>query len=219
MTAQADNSGTIDHDELVFRLSENDDTVLADVLKHFGGSIRGLLVAKYDDFNEQDAEDAMSIAINKLWENRHQYDESKGALRTYLFKIADNTVKDVFKSGWAKARTTPLDLVDESHFACVEEPVPENEKRRSRKDREKKERQELNDLRSVIDDLPERQRRIVMSDVYAKDRVTDSAWLADELGIAKASVRVYRLRAWKTIRAKMKQQGYDLPPEGEADGK
>jgi len=213
-----DDGVVVDQFELACRLLDDDRTVLGEILAHFGGGIMGFLVAKYQDFNHQDAEDVLSIAIGKLWDSRQQYDESKGTLRTYLFRIADNTAKDVFKAGWAKAKQLPLDFGDENDIDLVPEPPPASETRRQRKDREKREKKELEELESVIASLPEKQRRIIGSDAFAKDRVSDSVKLADELGIPVGTVRVYRHRAWKTIRQTMKKLGYELPPAGDDHG-
>lgn len=216
MNEHATTAVSIDQVELACRLMDDDESALVEILTHFGGSIVRFLVAKHSEFNEHDAEDVLSIAIKKLWDRRQQYDESEGSLRTYLFKIEDNTAKDVFKCGWAKAKSLPVDFGDDNKIDLVpDSPPPADEKKRERKDREKKEKKELADLKSVIAELPEKERRIIISDAYAKDRISDSTKLADELGIAVSSVRVYRHRAWKTVRAKMKQLGYELPPEGD----
>lgn len=220
MSNQTTNSATVDQVELACRLIDDDESALADILTHFGGAILRLLVAKYPRFNSHDAEDVLSIATRKLWDRRQQYDESQGSLRAYLFKIADNTAKDIFKCGWSKAKNLPADIGDNNQVDLIPEPVPpKDESKRQRKDREKRHQKELGDLRSVIDNLPEKQRRIIISDVHARNRISDSAKLSDELGIPVATVRVYRHRAWKTIREKMTQLGYELPPEGEIDGK
>ena len=220
MNDQPANLIQIDQLELVCRLLEEDESALAEVLTHFGGAIKRFLVAKYHDLNEHDAEDVLSIGINNLWKSRNQYDEEKGSLRTYFFRICDNAASDIFKSGWAKARLLPVDFGEDNEVDLIpDEPPPADEKKRVRKDREKKQKKKLEDLMSVIDDLPTKEARIVLADAQAKDRVADSDWLADELRIGQGSVRVYRHRAWRTIRAKMKTLGYELPPEGDADGK
>jgi len=140
-------------------------------------------------------------------------------LRSYLFRIADNTALDIFKYGWAKARVLEVDAGETNEFDLVpDQSPPPDETKRQRKDREKKYANETNALKAIIESLPEKQQEIVLADIYARDRVAESATLADELDIAVSSVRVYRLRAWKTIRTKMKELGYELPPEGEADG-
>lgn len=220
MSNQAANSTSVDQLELAFRLMENDQTALAEILTHFGGGIMRFLEASYPSFNMHDAEDVLSIAIHKLWERRHQYDESEGQLQTYLYKIADNTAKDIFKCGWAKARELPDDFGDENRVDLIAEYLPpEDESKRQRKDREKKFRNELAALHSIIDELPTKERQVILSDVQAKDRVSDASKLAVELRIAIGSVRGYRSRAWKTIRTKMRELGYELPPEGETHGK
>lgn len=219
MSTEAKNLKQVDEVELAFRLMESDESVLAEILVNFGSSVIALIGKKYATLSHEDAEDVFSIALNKLWKNRQNYDDSKGKLRSYLFRIADNTALDIFKYGWAKARVLEVDAGETNEFDLVpDQSPPPDETKRQRKDREKKYANETNALKAIIESLPEKQQEIVLADIYARDRVAESATLADELDIAVSSVRVYRLRAWKTIRTKMKELGYELPPEGEADG-
>jgi RNA polymerase sigma factor (sigma-70 family) len=210
----------VDNLDLALRVMDDDESALAEILTQFSECIIGLLVAKYDSFNREEAEDVLSIAVTKLWKRRNQYDEADGNLRSYLFKIADNTAKDVFKCGWAKARSLPIDFgADNDVHMIAEKMPPDNETKRQRKDREKRNAKELFDLKAIIDGLPDKERSVILSDVHAKDRVSEAGKLADELGIAVGSVRGYRSRAWKTIRTKMRELGYELPREGETHGK
>ncbi|MEO9594307.1 RNA polymerase sigma factor [Rhodopirellula bahusiensis] len=206
--------------ELAFRLMEDDTSALAEIVELYGSAIIRMILATYKTFNAEDAEDVLSIAIAKLWDRRQQYDEGDGPLRAYLYKIADNTAKDIFKCGWDKARRLPVDFGLENAIELIPEDKPdENESKRKRKDWEKRRHKEISDLMAVLDGLPEKERAVVISDAYARDRVTDATTLSDELGIAVGSVRGYRSRAWKTIRAKMTELGHKLPAAGEPDGK
>ncbi len=220
MSNKTANTTTVDDVDLALRLMDDDESALAEVLTQYGASIIGFLVSKYDDFDHAEAEDVLSIAIGKLWKRRHQYKEEDGKLRPYLFKIADNTARDIFKTGWKQAQQLPVAFGEDNDLDLLPEDLPPAvETERQRKDREKRRAKEIADLKAVIGQLPEKEQRIIWSDALAKDRVSDSAKLADELGIALGSVRGYRSRAWKTIRTKMKELGYKLPPEGETDGK
>ena len=215
MSQQSQQPDTLD---LALRLMDDDRTALAEVLRLFGQPVIAFLVAKHEKFNVQDAEDILAISINKLWDARHNYDESKGSLKTLFFQIAKNTALDVFKCGWAVARELPIDFGDDNDVNLLEEITRPEENKRQRKDREKKHEKEIKDLKTIIAGLPAKQEAIIMSDIYARDRVTESKVLADELGIAVGYVPVLRCRAWKTIRSKMSQLGYKLPSEGDTDG-
>lgn len=204
--------------DLALRLMDDDQTALDDVLRHYGKPVMDFLVMKHEGMNEHDAEDILAISINKLWDARHSYDESKASLRTWFFQIAHNTALDVYKSGWAKANEQILDFVDIDGLDMAEEPFSPNETKRQKKDRENKFKKEVEDLKTIIDGLSHNQREIIMSDIYARDQVTEAQVLADELGTTVGNVRVARHRAWKKIRSEMKQLGYELPPEGDTDG-
>lgn len=134
--------------------------------------------------------------------------------------FADTQEADCFLNWWKQAQQLPVAFGEDNNLDLLAEDLPSVvETERQRKDREKRIAKEIADLKAIIGQLPEKEQRIIWSDAHAKDRVSDSAKLADELGIALGSVRGYRSRAWKTIRTKMKELGYELPPEGETDGK
>jgi len=50
-----------------------------------------------------------------------------------------------------------------------------------------------------------------MADATCRDGNASNEFLADELGIPAAHVRVYRGRAYATIRKEMKKLGHDIP--------
>ena len=85
MSTEAKNLKQVDEVELAFRLMESDESVLAEILVNFGSSVIALIGKKYATLRHEDAEDVFSIALNKLWKNRQNYDDSKGKLRSYLF--------------------------------------------------------------------------------------------------------------------------------------
>ncbi|MCD0462505.1 RNA polymerase sigma factor [Roseiconus lacunae] len=89
---------------LAFRLMEDDESALAEILELYGSAIIRMILATYKTFNVEDAEDVLSIAIAKLWDRRQQYDESDGPLRAYFYKIADNTAKDIFNPDYSPGR-------------------------------------------------------------------------------------------------------------------
>jgi DNA-directed RNA polymerase specialized sigma24 family protein len=67
------------------------------------------------------------------------------------------------------------------------------------------------DLREILADLPEVQRRIILADALARDRVAASEYLAAELEIPAASVPVYRKRALDRIRKELRRRGHEIP--------
>jgi hypothetical protein len=62
-----------------------------------------------------------------------------------------------------------------------------------------------------VNKLSETHRKSVMADASCREDKASNEFLADELGIPAANVRVYRGRAYSTIRKEMRKLGYDIP--------
>jgi RNA polymerase sigma factor (sigma-70 family) len=197
---------------LAIALLENDESALEDILRLYGPDVTKLLHTKYTlrrgVLTYEDIEDVVIIALKRLWDARASYDDSKGTLRAWLYCIADNVAKDQKKLGWEKARKLEWrpgkDWMEQSpKCAAPEQAEAESEKAEQSK--------ESRDLRTVVNNLPDVQRRIVLADSVAREDVAASADLAADLGIPVAYVKVYRQRAMATIRREMKRLGHQIP--------
>jgi len=70
---------------------------------------------RYRINNPTDAEDLTSLVFERAYNARQQFDETKGAFSTWLFRIARNALIDHLRSGqrratWEDEATLPLDL-------------------------------------------------------------------------------------------------------------
>lgn len=195
---------------LALALLEDDEKVLEDILRLHGPAVTELLHAKYTVhlrvLTYEDIEDVVMIALDRLWKARASYDDGKATLRAWLYCIGDNVAKDVKKLGWQKARRLEWrpgkDWMEQSPKCAAPQPADAGKA---------KESQELKDLRIVVDNLPEVQRRIVLADSVAREDVASSADVAADIGIPVANVRVYRQRAMATIRSEMRRLGHKIP--------
>ena len=195
---------------LAIALLEDDESALEDILRLYGPDVTKLLHAKYTlrrgALTLEDIEDVVIIALNRLWEARASYDDKKQSLRAWFYCIADNAAKDVKKLGWDKARKLEWrpgkDWLEQSLKCAAPEPVDTQEAEES---------QEMRDLRMVVNNLPDVQRRIILADSVAREDVAASADLAADLGIPVAYVKVYRQRAMATIRKEMRRLGHQIP--------
>jgi DNA-directed RNA polymerase sigma subunit (sigma70/sigma32) len=70
---------------------------------------------------------------------------------------------------------------------------------------------EATDLERIVNKLSDEQQKIVMADRWSRDGIASNEFLADELGIPAAHVRVYRCRAYAKIRREMRKLGHDIP--------
>lgn len=196
--------------QIGMRLLENDESVLKDILKEFGPKISGFLCRKYENiFNIHDIEDVLAIAIFHLWQARKTYDERKGSVKTWFSRIADNAAKDVLKFGWQQAKMREVYLesgdYDKLFFSEHHSTADKSDNKNSQ------ENKKLEELRKIIEALPEVQRRIVKADACARDGKASAEFLANELDIPIGTVRVYRKRAIDKIKEEFGRRGYKIP--------
>jgi RNA polymerase sigma factor (sigma-70 family) len=195
---------------LAIALLEDDESALEDVLRLYGPDVSKLLHAKYTlrlgVLTCEDIEDVVIIALHRLWDARASYDDRQGTLRAWSYCIADNVAKDVKKLGWDKARKLEWrpgkEWLEQSPKCAAPEPAEAEEEEES---------QEMRDLRTVVNNLPDVQRRIILADSIAREEVAASADVAADLGIPVAYVKVYRQRGMATIRREMRKLGHNIP--------
>jgi RNA polymerase sigma factor (sigma-70 family) len=195
---------------LAIALLEGNESALEDILRLYGPDVSKLLHAKYTlrlrVLTYEDIEDIVIIALHRLWEARDNYDDRQGTLQAWFYCIADNVAKDVEKHGWDKARKLewrPGKEWLEQNLKCAAPEPAEAE--------EEEESQEMRDLRTVVNNLPDVQRRIILADSIAREEVAASAGVAADLGIPVAYVKVYRKRGMATIRREMRKLGHNIP--------
>jgi len=188
--------------EMTAKLLRGDERVLEEILRSVGPAVRALLTQKYrGSQTREDIEDVLAIALFRLWRGRHLYRSDKASLQVWFYRIADNVVKDVLRSGWHKARQLEVYLPDPPEDNAPP-PAAEADPGGGR---------QVQDLREVIAALPDVQRRIVWADAQARDTVVSSAALARELGLPASTIRVYRKRALDSIRVEMRRRGHQVP--------
>lgn len=199
---------------LALALLEDDKGALDEILRCFGPAIIKSLQDRYVTrmrlLRYEDIEDVVSIALHRLWEARADYNDRKQKLRVWLYCIAENVAKDVLKHGWHKAwrleRNPGSDWLDEKQdHSCPDPATPPSGK-------EKRAQSKLAaDLEKSLNKLSHDYRVIVLADAEARDGKASNDFLADELGIPAAHIRVYRPRAYAALRKEMKKLGHDIP--------
>lgn len=197
---------------LALALLEDKESALEEILRLYGPGVMETLhatfVKRLGALRHEDIEDVVSLALWRLWKARASYDDKKQSLRVWFYCIAENAAKDVLKYGWYKARRLERHpgqdwLEEKSHTSPDPSPQSGSEKRKASK--------EATDLEQVVNKLSHEQRRIVMADAASRDGRASDDFLADELEIPAAHVRVYRGRADATIRREMRKLGHDIP--------
>ena len=195
------------------RLRAADEQSLSEILRLYGPLARAVLRSRFQGvLNASDTDDVLSIALFRLWQARDTYDAMKSSLRVWYLRIAENAARDVLKFGWHRARrkevsTDPPRLAELSH---TRRNGPTGQAANPSDDR-LLEHPRHSDLKEILADLPETQRRIVLADALARDRVASSEFLAAELEIPASSVPVYRKRAIEKIRKELRRRGHEVP--------
>jgi RNA polymerase sigma factor (sigma-70 family) len=191
------------------RLRAADEQTLAEILRLYGPFVIAILRSRFQGvLSLNDIDDVVSIALFRLWQARENYDGMKSSLRVWFLRIAENAARDVLKFGWHKARRKE---VSTEPPRLAEYADPRKNGQNDASEIGLLERPEQSDLREILADLPEDQRRIILADALSRDRVASSEYLAAELEIPVASVPVYRKRAIDKIRKELRRRGYDVP--------
>jgi RNA polymerase sigma factor (sigma-70 family) len=154
-----------------------------------------------------DFEDVLATALFRIWQNRMRFDPALASLRVWFFRIAENVARDVLKHGWHKARQLELSLeptliVTARDDRSTEDDVDEGEVQAGASLL----RIPPEELRELLAQLPDSQRRIVVADADSPEGLVPSQELAKELGIPSATVRVYRRRALERLRRAIEQR-------------
>jgi RNA polymerase sigma factor (sigma-70 family) len=191
------------------RLRAADEHTLAEILRLYGPFVIAILRSRFHGvLTASDIDDVLSIALFRLWQARENYDGMRSSVRVWFLRIAENAARDVLKFGWHKARRKEVST-DPPRLAEYADPGKNG--RAESGDMGLLERPEQSDLREILADLPEAQRKIILADAYSRDRVASSEYLAAELEIPVSSVPVYRKRAIDKIRKELRRRGYDIP--------
>ena len=190
--------------DLAQRLLDDDEQVLDDILRTYGPSLLAMLGSRYQGVMCQaDLEDVLSIGLFRLWKSRHRFDRDKSSLKVWFFRILESATRDVLRLGWQKARSLEVGsefqlshAIDHRNNGHARPATPSEVQLQ---------------LREIVAELPETQRRIIIADAAARDETASSRLLATELGISDSTVRVYRKRAMDRIRDELRQRGYEVP--------
>jgi RNA polymerase sigma-70 factor (ECF subfamily) len=163
------------------------------VLRELGPKVKALLMQKFaPQLTAEDAEDVLSVALQRMWVAREKYDPARANLGTWFYVIAQRAVLDVLKVGWRKARSLEVPVEDLAPLAATDTepalppaaPHPVHSA-----------------LHGALQQLPAVQRQIIWADALGAQRGDVlSRDLGAELGLPAATVRVYRKRALEKLR-------------------
>ena len=191
--------------DLGCRLLEGDEEVLRDILKEYAPVVGRVIQGRFPSFREQDVQDILSIALDRLWQTRTSYDDRKSSLKSWFCLIAASVAKDVLKSGWYRARSLEVSTGQEVFEQCLavgdtsdaSPPTPQRAKLAC-------------DLKEILDRLPDYHYRIMLAWAEAGDGVWTTD-LAQERDVPAATIRVTRLRVLEKIKTELRRRGHSIP--------
>jgi DNA-directed RNA polymerase specialized sigma24 family protein len=144
--------------------------------------------------NDQEIDDALSVAVFRAWAKVHTFRAAKGSLSAWFFVIASNVGREILRTRQRRGREVHMPDLE-----CVFDPGALIPAPRAHF---------LELLQECIAALPDLQRHIIEADLQSGD-VADAAELATALRTTKNSVYVSRSVARKTLRAALTARGYE----------
>lgn len=190
------------HENIAMKLIIGDESVCEDILRNYAPKIQKRLLLLPFKLSIEDAEDIVCEAIMRLWEKREQYDDSKASVRIYLYRIAENLLRDRPKTSRFKTMRQERYVGDE-YLKTLAAPKKKSESR-SNKDPEEP---ILVALREELRKLPDNQRRVLIEDAGATNELS-APELGDILEVPAGTIRQWRKRSKDTLRHRLAKRGF-----------
>ncbi len=174
--------------ELAERLLRDESEVLHDILLHLGAKTERIVRARLGTrLTEADSEDAMSIALYRLWIRRNRFDPSQARLDRWFYVLVRNAAIDVLRH---RNRQQEEVLGDEADR--VPQPAPPEDNVDTPLKR---------DLRRALQQMPEVDQRILLSGLSETE-------LSRELDMKPGTIRVRRSRGKQRLRSVLRDMGH-----------
>jgi RNA polymerase sigma-70 factor (ECF subfamily) len=174
--------------DLTARLLTGQSQVLEDVLRMLGPRTERLIRGRLRHaLSEADYEDAISIALFRLWERRDRFDSSRAKLDRWFYVLARNAAIDLLRRR-AVHHEEPVDDLDRLPAASREAGLRSDSPLRR-------------DLARALTRVSEMDKRILLSGLTETQ-------LSLELGLKPGAIRVRRRRAKEKLRTVLREMGH-----------
>src|SRR5207302_5874285 len=154
-----------DHDEeLAIRMLCGEEEALREVLEKYLEPVRELLIGTYGTTVQRpEIDEAVNLAIHRMWKKAHRYDKTQASLGGWFFTIAQRAVIDIFRRERRyRRRYALMDPEYDQEVDCSDEEEDQVETFT------KEEKQEYADLKYVVEHkLKGNQKIIVLADLAA----------------------------------------------------
>lgn len=186
---QSNNS--YDEKELLVQLKQDSESAFEELYKLYSARLFGNLLKLVK--SEIDAQEILQDVFIKIWDNRQQIDTDK-SFRSYLFKIAENKVYDLFrKISRDKKREEALLSIATSEYVHIEETILNKESTAL--------------LNKAIESLPPQRQQIFR---LCKLEGKSYKEVSEILGISVSTISDHIVKATKSIRSYFEENEHTL---------
>lgn len=134
--------------------------------------------------NSEQAEDIAQDVFVKVFQNLDSFDESKASISTWIFRIANNTLIDYYRTRKVHAEL-PEDLPEDSY---IEEDILNEEL--------------LDELADALATLPERERSLIILHYYQYLSLKE---VALKMGMSYSNTKLVHNKAIELLKTRMKK--------------
>lgn len=196
-----DVSTQLDDTDIAIRMMEGDEDALRLFLRRNLPKVKSYLTRKCGHvLSEEEIDGAINDAAAKMWHSIDTYDESKGTLRAWFSRIAQNKAIDAVR------REAPY--VESREDLNENDPKFATDPRKNGGDEPREDTQMERDFREItMKKLTPLERRVMDADLLAGGSA-DLDWLADRLGSTRGSVTAARCKGQKKVRDEMWRRGH-----------
>ena len=192
---------SVDDIDIALMMMEGDPEGARWLLQKYGGKVKaGLRCEFHHVLADPEINEALNVGTLKAFRAAYQYDESKGSLQAWFYKIAHNAALDILREE-KRHEAVPLDF----------DPPQPAEVDAKEDDHGHPEQMKLSlDLKEAVASLPRLQKAIIEADL-ASGGTADAQRLAQAHGSTVNSIYVSRSQAISNLREEMRRRGYQTP--------
>jgi len=191
----------VDDIDIALMMMEGDPEGVRWLLQKYGGKVKAGLQSEFRHvLAVPEIDEALNVGALKAFRAADQYDERKGSLRVWFYKIAQNAARDLI-------RVEKRHQVESLEF----DPPWHAEIDTKDDDHSHPEQTKLSrDLKEAVAALPGLQKAIIEADL-ASGGLADANRLAQAHGSTVSTIYVSRSQARKKLREEMRRRGYQTP--------
>ena len=187
-------------------------SVLDEILRVKGALVEHALRGRFAGvLNETDLEDAISVALFRLWTYRNKFDSRRSSVGAWFYLLARNAAIDILRvQSRQRELTNERQLLErvtqEVKPACHDKGADQHTHSVYHSYTPA-----YNAIRDAIEKLDEIDRRIVMAFIYRNEDEDWTDGIAEELGLSRNAIRIRNSRTLKKVRRQLEAVDVQTP--------